>query len=100
MTEIGSAISDRVPSSIAEFAVRPSLSEIGGGSLATESLESRVVAIRPKTMHVDELARRMRLNRPPVFGRVERGEYVLDFRTIRRDEVPIIAAALLSTFQQ
>ncbi|MCX6842494.1 MAG: L-seryl-tRNA(Sec) selenium transferase [candidate division WOR-3 bacterium] len=84
----------------AGFTVKPALSEIGGGSLATESLESRVVAIRPKTMHVDELARRMRLHRPPVFGRVERGEYVLDFRTIRRDEIPIIAAALLSVFHQ
>ena len=83
----------------AQFTVKPALSEIGGGSLATESLESRVVAIRPQTMHVDELARRMRLNRPPVFGRVEKGEYVLDFRTLRRDEIPIIAAALLSAFQ-
>jgi L-seryl-tRNA(Ser) seleniumtransferase len=92
--------SDRVPSSVAEFVVKPALSEIGGGSLATESLESRVVAIRPKTMHVDELARRMRLSRPPVFGRVEKGEYLLDFRTLRRDEIPAIAAALLSAFQQ
>jgi L-seryl-tRNA(Ser) seleniumtransferase len=84
---------------VAKFTVRPALSEIGGGSLATESLESRVVSIQPKTMHVDELARRMRLNRPPVFGRVEKGEYLLDFRTIRRDEIPIIAAALLAAFQ-
>jgi L-seryl-tRNA(Ser) seleniumtransferase len=89
----------RVPSSVAELTVKPALSEIGGGSLATESLESRVVAIQPKTMHVDELARRMRLNRPPVFGRVEKGEYVLDFRTLRRDEIPSIASALLSAFQ-
>ena len=37
--------------------------------------------------------------RPPVFGRVEKGEYLLDFRTLRRDEIPIIAAALLSVFQ-
>jgi L-seryl-tRNA(Ser) seleniumtransferase len=94
------ATSVRVPSSVAEFTVKPALSEIGGGSLATESLESRVVAITPKTMHVDELARRMRLNRPPVFGRVEHGEYLLDFRTLRRDEIPIIAAALLVAFQQ
>jgi len=84
---------------VARFTVRPSLSEIGGGSLATESLESRVVAIKPATMHVDELARRMRLNRPPVFGRVEKGEYILDFRTIRRDEITIIAAALVSAFR-
>jgi L-seryl-tRNA(Ser) seleniumtransferase len=100
MTESRSGDSDRVPSikDIAEFTIRPGLAEIGGGSLATESLQSRVVAVKPKAMHVDELARRMRLNRPPVFGRVERGEYVLDFRTIRRDEIPIIASALLSAF--
>jgi L-seryl-tRNA(Ser) seleniumtransferase len=84
---------------VAKFTVKPALSEIGGGSLATESLESRVVAIQPAAMHVDELARRMRLRRPPVFGRVEKGEYVLDFRTIRRDEIPIIAAALLAAFR-
>jgi L-seryl-tRNA(Ser) seleniumtransferase len=84
----------------ARLTVRPALSEIGGGSLATESLESRVLAIRPSALHVDELARRMRLNRPPVFGRVEKGEYVLDFRTLRRDEIPTIASALVSAFQQ
>ncbi len=38
-------------------------------------------------------------DRPPVFGRVEKGEYLLDFRTIRRDEIPIIVAALLAAFQ-
>jgi L-seryl-tRNA(Ser) seleniumtransferase len=80
----------------ADVRVRAGLAEIGGGSLPTESLQSRVLAVKPKAINVDELARRMRRNRPPVFGRVERGEYVLDFRTLRRDEVPIIAAALLS----
>jgi L-seryl-tRNA(Ser) seleniumtransferase len=78
----------------AAFKVRPGLAEIGGGSLATESIESRVVAVKPTGMSVDELARRMRLHRPPVFGRVEHDEYVLDFRTIRKDEIPTIAAAL------
>jgi hypothetical protein len=42
----------------------------------------------------------MRLNRPPVFGRVERGEYLLGFRTLRRDEIPIIASALIAAFQE
>jgi L-seryl-tRNA(Ser) seleniumtransferase len=76
--------------------IRPGLAEIGGGSLATESLQSRVVAVKPAALSVDELARRMRLHRPAVFGRVEQGEYVLDFRTIRGDEIPIIATALLA----
>jgi L-seryl-tRNA(Ser) seleniumtransferase len=78
----------------AEFEVRPSRSEIGGGSLATESIESRVVAVRPKEMSVDDLARRMRLHRPPVFGRVEHDWYVLDFRTLRKDEIRTVAEAL------
>ena len=83
----------------AAMTMRSGLSEIGGGSLATESIESRCLAIKPTGMNVDELARRMRLYRPPVFGRVEHGEYVLDFRTIRRDEIPIIADALLAGFR-
>ena len=84
----------------ARITVRPGLSEIGGGSLATESLESRVVAIKPVSLSVDELAKRMRRQRPPVFGRVERDEYVLDFRTISKDEIPIIARALLAVFSR
>ncbi len=80
----------------AELRVRPCLAEIGGGSLATESLPSRCLAVKPKSITVDELARRMRLSRPPVFGRIEHDEYVLDFRTIRKDEIPLIAQALLS----
>lgn len=78
----------------ATLAVRPAKAEVGGGSLATESLESRVVAVRPKEISVDELARKMRQHRPPVFGRVEAGEYLLDFRTIREDEIAIVVAAL------
>ncbi|MEO0085474.1 MAG: L-seryl-tRNA(Sec) selenium transferase [candidate division WOR-3 bacterium] len=74
--------------------VKPAQAEVGGGSLATESLESRVVAVKPKEIGVDELARRMRFHRPPVFGRVEAGEYLLDFRTIREDEISIVVAAL------
>jgi len=36
---------------------------------------------------------------PGVFGRVEKGEYLLDFRTLRSDEIPIIASALLAAFR-
>jgi len=79
----------------AELAVKPARAEVGGGSLATESLDSMVVAIKPKLLSVDELAKRMRIFRPPVFGRVEKGEFLLDFRTIRDDEIEIVAQALI-----
>lgn len=89
-----SAVSRRLADR-AGFEIRPTRSEVGGGSLATESLESVAVAIKPRVISVDELARRMRLHRPPVFGRVAQDEYLLDFRTIRTDEIPVIAEALL-----
>jgi L-seryl-tRNA(Ser) seleniumtransferase len=82
----------------AEVSVKDTLSEIGGGSLATESLPSVALSVKPNAVHVDELARRMRMSRPAVFGRVERGAYLLDFRTVRRDEIPLIAVALLTAF--
>jgi len=88
---VGPALADK-----ADLAVRPCRAEVGGGSLATESLESRCLTIKPRTMAVDELARRMRLSRPPVFGRVEHDEYVLDFRTIRKDEILLIAQTLVA----
>lgn len=83
----------------AELAVRTGSAEVGGGSLATQSIESVVVAVRPAAIGVVELARRMRRWRPPVFGRIEHDEYVIDFRTVRRDEVRMIAEALLAALE-
>lgn len=80
----------------ADFIIRPVKAEVGGGSLATESLDSMAVAVKPKDLSVDELAKKMRLFRPPVFGRVERDEYLLDFRTIRKDEISFVAQALIA----
>jgi L-seryl-tRNA(Ser) seleniumtransferase len=74
--------------------VRDNLSEIGGGSLATESMPTKVLAIKPKKISVEELAKRMRFYDPPVFGRIEKEEFLLDFRTIRSDEIELIAQAL------
>lgn len=80
----------------AEVRVRPCRSEFGGGALATESLESRALAVRPKKLSLEELARRMRLLSPPVFGRIEDDEYRLDFRTLSRAEIPELARALIA----
>ncbi len=84
----------------ARLVVRPAKAEVGGGSLATESLESRVVAVQPAAITVEELARRLRLYQPPVFARVERDELLLDLRTIREDEIEIVARALVTALAQ
>lgn len=79
----------------AEIRVCACRSEFGGGALATESLESRALAVRPKRLGLEELAKRMRLQSPPVFGRIENGEYLLDFRTLSGSEIPELVRALL-----
>jgi L-seryl-tRNA(Ser) seleniumtransferase len=78
----------------AEFDLRDATSEIGSGSLATEQLPTRVVAVKPKSCSADELAHRLRRCDPPVFGRIADGALLLDFRTIREDEIDLVARAL------
>jgi L-seryl-tRNA(Ser) seleniumtransferase len=90
--ELLSALKDvagRVKSTIEE-----GVSEIGGGSLPTEPLPTRLIALQPEGISADELARRLRLGDPAVFGRIERGRLMLDLRTVREGEIPIVAQAL------
>jgi L-seryl-tRNA(Ser) seleniumtransferase len=61
-------------------------SEAGSGSLATVSLPTWVVAITLKGMSGDEIARRLRLTKIPIFGRIKDQKFLLDGRTIRDDE--------------
>ncbi|MEO0126965.1 MAG: L-seryl-tRNA(Sec) selenium transferase [candidate division WOR-3 bacterium] len=76
--------------------VRWSVSEIGGGSLSTEQLPTYVLAIKPKNFSVEHLAKRLRLSNPPIFGRIENGHYLLDFRTIFKGEEKIIIDKILN----
>jgi len=69
-------------------------SMVGGGSLPEESLPTRLVTIAPQgEASVTELARRLRLGRPPVVARIERDHLLLDPRTVLPEEdAPLIVA--------
>lgn len=112
--------------SILDVKVKPAKSEIGGGSLSTEELETFVVAIKPKTkiettrlheintrerkeksgenlcesvvkkekgLSAQELAKKLRQYKTPIFGRVAENSLLLDFRTILKGEEKIIIEA-------
>lgn len=68
-------------------------SEAGGGSLPGVTLPTVVVAFGP---HPDwpahRLERRFRLGDPPVVGRVKDDRFLLDFRTIRDEDLPALVA--------
>ncbi|MDX1932843.1 MAG: L-seryl-tRNA(Sec) selenium transferase [Capsulimonadales bacterium] len=69
------------------------LSEVGGGSLPGASLPSWAVAIEGEGS--DDLARRLRRADRPVYGRMEKGRYLLDLRAVDEFE----EAALIETFR-
>jgi L-seryl-tRNA(Ser) seleniumtransferase len=62
----------------------PGLSTVGGGSLPGETLPTRLVALRVTSP--DTLAQRLRNEKPPVVGRIEGGQVVLDPRTVLPEE--------------
>jgi L-seryl-tRNA(Ser) seleniumtransferase len=76
-----------------EISVESAVSEIGGGSLSTEQLPTFVVAIRSKTVPLQDLARALRQYIKPVFGRVAENTLLLDFRTVLKGEEKIILEA-------
>jgi L-seryl-tRNA(Ser) seleniumtransferase len=74
-------------------------SMIGGGSLPEEGLPTRVVAIPAHgARSVADLAQRLRLRQPPVIGRIEHDQLLLDPRTVAPEDdstlVEAVAAAL------
>lgn len=79
---------------LGEVQVETGLSEVGGGSLATESLPTRLVRLQLHRFPAEVLATRLRLNDPPIVARIVENRIVLDVRTIRLDEFDAIAAAV------
>ncbi len=82
-----------------DISVKTAVSEIGGGSLSTEQLPTYVVAIKPKNMRAEDLARALRLYHKPVFGRVNEDTLLLDFRTVLKREEKIIIEAFTTVLK-
>jgi L-seryl-tRNA(Ser) seleniumtransferase len=74
--------------------LEPGISQVGGGSLPAERLPTTLVVLVPESVGEGELARRLRLGEPPVFGRVQHGRLLLDPRTVADEELPQLAAAV------
>ncbi|MGD2186897.1 MAG: L-seryl-tRNA(Sec) selenium transferase [Desulfobacterales bacterium] len=68
-------------------------SKTGGGALPLMELPSLCVGIRIKGISPNDLEKVMRSNDPPIIGRIEDDLFVMDPRTIQKDELPIIETA-------
>jgi len=82
--------------------VEPCHSEVGGGSLADQTLDSyavRLTGVRPETvlehLRTREFADSESADRhPPILGRIEDGAVLLDLRTVRSEDDPLIVDCL------
>jgi L-seryl-tRNA(Ser) seleniumtransferase len=69
-------------------------SEFGGGSVPTQQIPTKVVAIRHAALSLETLSSRLRTGTPSIFCRVQRERALLDVRTLQDGEADEVARAL------
>jgi L-seryl-tRNA(Ser) seleniumtransferase len=62
------------------------VSEVGGGSLPDVQLPSYGLSLLPGHLTVEALEQRMRGIDVPIIGRIEKGRFLIDMRTIMEGE--------------
>ena|SRR2546423_3774380 len=68
-------------------------SAIGGGAAPTARLRTSLISIAHDNLSADEIETRLRMNNPPVIGRIEDDRVLLDLRTVPQvDEADLWAA--------
>lgn len=89
---------DAVTKKSCEIKVEACESQIGGGSLPLERIQSYSVSIKPITITTANLEKQLRLIDTPIVGRVVNDNYIIDLRTILKGEEEIITKAFLNIF--
>jgi len=59
-----------------------SIAEVGGGSCAGNAIPSVAIALRSGTMSTQVLTRKLRMNVPAIWGRIEADAVLLDLRSV------------------
>jgi L-seryl-tRNA(Ser) seleniumtransferase len=85
---------------LSDVSVREGYSQVGGGSLPGEELPTYVVAVHSHLMSTKKMEQILRKNKPPIIGRIESDNYLMDVRTIRPGEIAIIEKAFERLLRQ
>lgn len=75
-------------------------SQMGSGSLPTQNLATRLVAVESSDVEPGELAARLRCGSPSVFARVHKGRLLLDPRTLLDGEEDLLVSAVVAALQR
>ena len=74
--------------------VREQSSEVGGGALPTIQLPGFVVALKHRLIGAEQLARRLRIGKIRVIGRIHHDEVLLDLRSVMPEDDSRLALAV------
>ncbi|MEJ8554286.1 L-seryl-tRNA(Sec) selenium transferase [Tepidibacter sp. Z1-5] len=83
----------------ADVIIEDGHSQVGGGSMPLETIDTKVIAIVPNNMGVSELEKSLRLSEDSIIARVYDNKYVLDVRTIFDDELEVISKQLATALK-
>ena len=67
---------------------------LGGGSIPTQEMETRCVAIEPEQTSVIKMARILRIGTPAVFGRIRNDRLLLDLRSVFPNQDGLLVEAV------
>ena len=82
----------------AEVEKEKGISQVGGGSMPLERLDTYVITIKPKKFSVSYLEKKLRNSESHIIGRINEDKYILDVRTIEKDEFDFIIKELKDIF--
>jgi L-seryl-tRNA(Ser) seleniumtransferase len=83
-----------------EVRVQPNSSQVGGGALPNQGLPTYAVAVTSPDMSTPSIETKLRRNSPPLIGRIEADQYLMDVRTLQPDEFPLIQQAFQRLLQE
>jgi L-seryl-tRNA(Ser) seleniumtransferase len=83
-----------------EINLREDVSQVGGGALPLQELQTIVLAIKPVDFSVNRLEENLRKGQPPIVSRISKDELILDMRTVFDEEIPLLAAGIEKALKQ
>lgn len=79
-----------------EFDIVEGQSMLGGGSTPEQGIPTRLLALRSSALTANEIEKRLRQATPPVIGRIENSQILLDLRTVFPEEEQPLANGLIT----
>lgn len=84
----------------AQIKVADGFSQVGGGALPREEIPTKLVSLQPYKMSTLEVIERLREEEIPVIARIQKNQVLIDLRTVRDEEMPLLQDSLVRVIKK